>query len=390
MTPDEFERCAHTIENLLRELVDVESGHTVAVPHTYQLSAADPFKTFKVRDERDFHSVRIDNFSAYEVDVRYDGVQPTAANADERIPPYTGRIITRPYTLAAVGFDPAGAPVIATPVRVTYYARALAPSTYSLDSGERAVMPTAPTPFPSWAVRKVGQPLLTEADWNYAGLPNAKFGMFATSTGTLARDQANLFYGGAGSCKMLTAAANQDSTEVKNSHDWIVPKGWLIAFEQKWAQAFGFGSTAFDMGIENRTNPDIRHVRFRYTITSGKWQYQQPDQTYADFPAAIGGALPVEKPTISAASGTKFGWARAVIDPFNNRYVGFEASGQAGGIETRDMRSLNVPCCTQGASTAWELLFFTLLIAGGAGAEAGYTTDWCVSLIPPGVDPFNG
>lgn len=120
----------------LDELVDVVSGAGVTVPRVLMLSSAEPFKTFKGQSaEQEFHAIRVDNFSTVEVDIKFDGSQPTQQNADERIPPMTGRIIVRPYNVAAVGFDPAVAPAAATPVRVTYYTRALAPATYDLDAG---------------------------------------------------------------------------------------------------------------------------------------------------------------------------------------------------------------------------------------------------------------
>jgi hypothetical protein len=252
---------------------------------------------------------------------------------------------------------------------------------------ERVEIQPNPALFPVWAIKKIGIPILTEADFAGA-MPNAKYGLFASTTGTLAQDTANLRVGGAGSCKMLTAATNADTTEIKYNHHYINPKGWLIALEMKWAQAFAFGATKFDIGIENRDTTNIKHIRFRYTVTSAKWQYEDTDLSYKDFPGATGGALAVEKPVISATAGTRWGWARCIIDPTNNKYVGFEASGPLG-IESRDMRAMNLACVPEGASTANDLLFFALVTAGGAGAEAGYVTDWVISLIPPDLDPYS-
>jgi len=248
-----------------------------------------------------------------------------------------------------------------------------------------------PAAFPWWVVRKIGFPILTETDWAVA-MPNSKFGLFAASTGTLTQDTTSLRVGGAGSCKMLTAATSNDSTELKYSHHYIQPKGWLVAFEMKWAEQFTSGGTNFQIGIENRDNANIRHVRFRWTNTTGRWMYEDNSLVYQDFPTSLpapsgNGPLPIERSIVSPTSGTKWNWARAVIDPFNNRYVGFEAAGQLG-IETRDMRSMNLPCTNEGASTAFEMLFFTMVVAGAAAAEPGYTTDWCVSLIPSWIDPF--
>jgi hypothetical protein len=126
------------IVDLLRELVDVESGSGGTVPKLWRLSAADPFRTFKVEEaEGDFHAIRVDNFSNVELDIVFDGRGPNQQNADERIPPMTGRIIARPYSVASVGFDPLVAPAAATSVRVTFYSRQLQPATYSLDTRER-------------------------------------------------------------------------------------------------------------------------------------------------------------------------------------------------------------------------------------------------------------
>jgi len=246
---------------------------------------------------------------------------------------------------------------------------------------------TEATPFPFWVVRKIGEPLLLEADWNYT-FPNAKFALFASSSGTLARETSNLLVGGAGSVKMLTAATSNDATELKYSHHYIQPKGWFLALEMKWTQQFASGGTNMQIGIENRDASNIKHVRFRWTPTTSKWMYEDNALVYQDFPASIGGPLVTEKPNVSTTSGSKWGWARCVIDPFNNRYVGFEASGLTG-IETRDMRTMNLPCSVEGVASAYELLFFTLVQAGAALAEPGYTTDWCISVIPPTVDPFS-
>lgn len=241
--------------------------------------------------------------------------------------------------------------------------------------------------FPWWVVRKIGQPILLETDWATA-MPNCKFGMFANSTGTLTQDTANLRVGGAGSCKMLTAATSNDSTELKYSHHYIQPKGWLLAMECKWAMAPVSAGTNFQIGIENRDNANIKHIRFRYTSATSKWMYEDTGLTYQDFPNSIGGPLNVEKPSvISATSGTKWGWVRCVIDPLNGKYVGLESSG-LNGLETRDMRPLNLSVATEGAATAFELLFFTMVVAGSANAETAYNTDWCISMIPPDEDPF--
>lgn len=248
------------------------------------------------------------------------------------------------------------------------------------------------TPFPWWAVRKIGIPIFIEADWNYGSIPNGKIGQFVDGTGSIARDTTVAMYGGTGAIKMLTDAVNGDSAEVKVQSMNIVPDGWLLAFEAKWNQTFAFGTSAMHFGIEVRDNANIVHSRFRWRPNDNEWDYQKADTTFASIPAANGGPATVEKPRTNTSAGSNNGWIRSVVDPKNRTYVGFECDGMTGkqAIQTFDMRSMALSLVAQGASTYAELLFFVLVSAGAGGAEPGYTTDWCVSVIPPSLDPFSG
>ena len=243
--------------------------------------------------------------------------------------------------------------------------------------------------FKEWVVKKIGQPLLQEADWAQAAMPNPKFGLFADGTGGITRETTNFFWGGSGSCKMLTDAVLGHSSEVKASIASLLQPGELLAFEMKWVQQFAFGNTQMHFGIESRDVNSIIHSRFRWTPSIGKWQFEQPDLTYADFPASVGGPLPITKPTVNTSAGSIVAWCRSVIDPWNKMYVSFEAAGFSTKLEVRDLRPLGLPLIKEGSSGGNPIyLFFVLVSAGGGGAEPGYTTDWCVSKIPAGVSPF--
>lgn len=247
----------------------------------------------------------------------------------------------------------------------------------------------ASSQFPWWVVKKIGEPLLTESDWNYASLPNGKYGAFLDGASTLSRDTTVLLWGGAGSCKMATDAVSSHNSEVKASLQPVCKQGDLLSFEMKWLQSFAIGNTNMQMGLESRDVTNILQGRFRWTSTLGKWQYEDNSLAYQDFPANIGGALPVTKPTVNSNAGNITGWARCIIDPFNKLYVGFQAGGLNGQIETRDMRSMALPLSANGSSGGNPIyLIFALVFNGANTAETGYTTDWCVSRIPASVNPF--
>lgn len=120
--------CLLSIEALLREMRDVDSGRFVAVPRRLLIDAAHPFHTFKVRGDGDFHSVQIDNPSAVDVEVVIGGTQPLAGSSDKRVPKQSSRILTFPYNELAIGIDPAVVPAGQTILYVTFYARPLQPT----------------------------------------------------------------------------------------------------------------------------------------------------------------------------------------------------------------------------------------------------------------------
>ena len=252
--------------------------------------------------------------------------------------------------------------------------------------------------WPEWVIRKVGEPLLSESEWNYPNFPNNKFGATLDGTSTLSRDDSNLFYGGPASIKMLTDASTGHNAKMRMMHQHLTnlypgSKQYYLAFEMKWVQQFGFGNTQLLMGIEVH-DANINEGAIKYDVTTGKMQYETSSGVFSDFPADIGGALPITKPTISAVAGDIPAWCRVVVDPFNKVLIGVEASGQNGKIEVRDFRvsvSNPLPALINTGSAG----SLTSVIAPFVGvktntnnAEPAYTTDWCLSKIFPGVDPF--
>jgi hypothetical protein len=249
--------------------------------------------------------------------------------------------------------------------------------------------PLSRASFPYWVIRKIGEPLLLETDWNYSSFPNTKYGALLAGTSTISRETSVFYWGGLGSIKMLTDAVTNDYAEVKTAIKAICQKGDLLAFEQKWAQNYALAASSMDTGIESRIVPNILQARFRYILSAGEWTYESATDTYSSFPASTGGPLITKKPVLSASVGTFPGWTRVVIDPNALTYYGFEADGDSGHIETRDMHSLNIPLTANGAATTSLYLFFMYAITGGNTAEPAYSTDWCISRIPLGVNPFS-
>ncbi len=255
------------------------------------------------------------------------------------------------------------------------------------DSGASAVAPTDRASFPAWVVQKIGIPLLLESNWESARYPNAKYGAYIVGSGTLTRDTDNLFYGGSASIALQTTKAVNDVTEIKTSFYNIFQKGELAAFEFKWVTADNNSSTRFDVGIEPRSY-NIIQGRFRYTIESTKWQYESGIDAFSDFPDSIGGALSIVEPKISLTAGDDVAWARVVVDPVNRRYIGFQSSGN-NGLETRDMRPLNLALIDRfnGIGNS-KILFFNMVQTHSRSTATMYVTDWCISKIPAGIDPF--
>lgn len=120
--------CLLTIEELLREIRNMDAGRFVAVPRRLAIDATHPFHTFKVHGDGDFHSVQIDNPSAVDVEVAIGGTQPLAGSSDKRVPKQSSRILTFPYNEISIGIDPGVIPGGITYLYVTYYARPLQPS----------------------------------------------------------------------------------------------------------------------------------------------------------------------------------------------------------------------------------------------------------------------
>jgi hypothetical protein len=249
--------------------------------------------------------------------------------------------------------------------------------------------------FPSWVIRKIGYPILTEA--NFGGTyPNTKFGILESSTGTVTNDTTDLFWGGTGCAKMLTAATNGDGSEIKCTIEPVCQPGDLLAFEQKWAQSFAQGTTEFQVGLEARSKATIFQSRFSWTNSTGVWKYQSSAGVFSDMSAlaATGaGTQPsavTDNPAVNTAAGTPVSWTRIVIDPYNRMHHSFEAplvnaADGAAYSHVWDMRG--IPLVSNGVASRALYLPFTYVITHTATAEPGFTTDWCVSVIPQGVNP---
>lgn len=240
--------------------------------------------------------------------------------------------------------------------------------------------------FPWWVLRKIGYPILCEADFAET-FPNAKFGVYLGSTGAVTTDT-GFRWGGTGSAKMLTAATINDGSEIKCNIEPVCRQGDLLAFECKWGHNFAQSSTRFHIGLESRSKTQIKQARFQWTAASGKWSYESATDVYTDLANVNGSGAPtcsIDSPVLSATAGTPFSWVRMVIDPYEQKYVSFEApiydaSGR-GYAYVYNMRDLPLP--VNGSATRALYLPFTYVIAGNpAAAEPGYTTDWCLSVIP--------
>jgi hypothetical protein len=119
------------------DLVDVVSGEALAIPRVFQLTALVPFRRWEAgQGGGGFHSIYL----------RFDGTQPSAGGADEIVPPRTGRILTRPYSMVSVGADATSLGVAPAYVYATMYARQLPPATYSLGTMFVQSSPRAYTP----------------------------------------------------------------------------------------------------------------------------------------------------------------------------------------------------------------------------------------------------
>ena len=255
-------------------------------------------------------------------------------------------------------------------------------------------------PFPLWVIKKIGEPLLVEADWNYPSLPNGKYGAFVDGTGSISKDTTVFYWGGLGSCKMLTDAIANHSAEVKTSIMGLnVLPGELLAFECKFAPTPGNNiTTQFQMGIEARSHTAILHSRFRWSKGLGKWQIETTGGAYQDFSAVSPKFVNAvsEVPNVDSSVGNIPHWCRSVIDPINQLFISFETIVLVNGFSVYtvyDLRKSNIgvdyPLVSEGVATTSLYLFFCMAMNGtGAQADSIYTTDWCISKIPKGMTPF--
>jgi hypothetical protein len=149
------------------------------------------------------------------------------------------------------------------------------------------------------------------------------------------------------------------------------------------------------VGLEARSHANILQARFQYTILTGVWKYEDAGLTYRDF-TFINANFPsatIERAVSNTSAGSNPSWTRIVIDPFNQTIVGFEApvlQGTKAAHYTYDLRPYNIPLASNGSAGTPGALYlpFTYTITQSANAEPAYTTDWCLSRIPTGINPF--
>lgn len=121
------------VASRIGELVDVVSGAAVALPQAVKIDATrNPWEWRTTGGV--FHAIKIDNPAAVAVAVAFssdNGATPGNAGADELVPAHMGRVITRPFEVVSIGFDPAVVPGGVTTLYVTLYARQLSPASYA-------------------------------------------------------------------------------------------------------------------------------------------------------------------------------------------------------------------------------------------------------------------
>lgn len=119
------------IRELLREYVVQSAGEVIALARRVVLTPAQNVVEW-VSEGGQFHAVKIDNPSAVAIEVQFaSSGNPIAEESDERVPPRTGRVLTRPFDVVSIGIDPAVVPAGRTILYVTYYSRPLPPTTYA-------------------------------------------------------------------------------------------------------------------------------------------------------------------------------------------------------------------------------------------------------------------
>jgi hypothetical protein len=129
------------IELLLQELVEVDSGESIAVSQRFVFDATHPFRDWRITSDQAFHAVKIDNPTSCRVYVGFEAGAGAPGRYDELVPPRAGRCLVRPFEQVSLGFDPGNMPARAV-LPVTFYSRPLQPATWSL-----AVDPDAAVPY---------------------------------------------------------------------------------------------------------------------------------------------------------------------------------------------------------------------------------------------------
>lgn len=224
----------------------------------------------------------------------------------------------------------------------------------------------APHPelYPYWVVRRVGIPLLLEADWPEASM-GAKYGIVSSGDGaSVNRDYAH-FFGGLGSCVLTTGDALGDTAGIQIMHPFVT--AGLVALEHRWIPD---ASVDWDFGFEWSLRG-----RMRYVGAAGEWQYESDPGVFSSFAAPV----MVAKPRI-ATTGDHWGWARLVIDLESEQYVSFEAAGQDRRYYYRDLGGMRLVDPGLGVGP-FDIKAFGTATTRTAANETSYTTDWCVSKL---------
>lgn len=116
------------------DLIDLAAGETVILERVLTIGSAAPARNpvDLVTEQGDpWHSLLIENLSAQTLHVGFAGGAGTPAEAAYRVPANTGRVITRPFDVVSIGFDPAVVPASAR-VTVVRYRRPQPPTGWRL------------------------------------------------------------------------------------------------------------------------------------------------------------------------------------------------------------------------------------------------------------------
>jgi hypothetical protein len=265
--------------------------------------------------------------------------------------------------------------------------------------------------FQDWVIRKIGIPLLQIKDFPTQAIPNSNFGIVHT-TGTVTRDSTAFGWGGmeggGSSLSLVTQALNGDTTEVKCQFGNNFRKGDRISLEHKWWHNNTSGSTKEYMGIESRdfTGPFIWQEKIQWDNVSKEYKFESAAGVWSSFPASVGGPIVTRDHKLDTAAGTPLGWVRLVIDPINRLKIAVETDARVATITPTGQLAYTTGCrvidysilagtpgiypplINSGASTDDNILIFVQNVASGANAEVMGTCDWCMSLIPQGVQAY--